>query len=453
MSATFSESVLSNSISFRLKDGQGNVVAGSVVYDSADDTATFTPNAGAGLQYHLYCDRASTAQDVAGNIMTGPEQWSFTVPRARIDRRDSSEPSIAKGLTEQFTAIGTYADNSTQNLTSQVTWASATNSVATISGSGLAQSLATGTTDITAALGNVTSPIDTLTVIAAALVSIGVTPAGPSIAKGLTEQFTATGTYTDNSTQNLTSQVAWASATNSVATISGNGLAQSLATGTTNITATLGNVTSPTDTLTVIAAALVSIGVTPAGPSIAKGLTEQFTATGTYTDNSTQNLTSQVTWASATNSVATISGSGLAQSLATGTTNITATLGSVTSPTDTLTVTASVLSSIAVTSTGTGNVAGTLLYAIDELNSTGGSSNIINFSIPGSGVQTISPASRPANDHQAGHHRGDCQFRSSADSDPGRLGGNRCERPDVRQWLFGFEHPGPGDRGFCFRRN
>ncbi len=41
-------------------------------------------------------------------------------------------------------------------------------------------------------------------------------------------------------------------------------------------------------------AALVSIAVTPASPSIAKGLTEQFTATGTYTDNSTQNLTSQV---------------------------------------------------------------------------------------------------------------------------------------------------------------
>ena len=46
-----------------------------------------------------------------------------------------------------------------------------------------------------------------------------------------------------------------------------------------------------------------------------------------------------------------------------------------------------------VTSTGTADVAGTLLYAINQLNSTGGSSNIINFNIPGSGVQTISPTS------------------------------------------------------------
>ena len=51
---------------------------------------------------------------------------------------------------------------------------------------------------------------------------------------------------------------------------------------------------------------LQSIAVTPANPSVPKGLTQQFTATGTFSDNSTQNLTNQVTWASATPSVATI---------------------------------------------------------------------------------------------------------------------------------------------------
>ena len=65
------------------------------------------------------------------------------------------------------------------------------------------------------------------------------------------------------------------------------------------------------DTLTVVPVALVSIAVTPANPSIAKGLTQQFTATGTYTDDSTQNLTSQVTWASAATSVATITAADL----------------------------------------------------------------------------------------------------------------------------------------------
>ena len=70
--------------------------------------------------------------------------------------------------------------------------------------------------------------------------------------------------------------------------------------------------------LTVTAAALKSIAVTPANPSVSKGLTQQFTATGTFTDDSTQDLTSQVTWASATTAVATITSSGLASAVGGG---------------------------------------------------------------------------------------------------------------------------------------
>ncbi|MGH9725943.1 MAG: Ig-like domain-containing protein, partial [Candidatus Acidiferrales bacterium] len=52
---------------------------------------------------------------------------------------------------------------------------------------------------------------------------------------------------------------------------------------------------------------LQSISVTPANPSIAKGTTKQLTATGTYSDNSTQDLTASVTWSSDTPGVATVS--------------------------------------------------------------------------------------------------------------------------------------------------
>ena len=263
-----------------------------------------------------------------------------------------ASPSVAEGLTQQFTATGTYTDRSFADVTNQVTWASGTTSVATISNTsgsqGLASTLATGTTAITAALSGITSPSDTLTVTAPLLTSIAVSPLSPSVAKGLTEQFTATGTYTDNTTADLTTQVTWASSTTSVATISNTtgsqGLASTLATGTTAITAALSGITSPSDTLTVTAAALVSIAVAPLNPSVAKGLTEQFTATGTYTDGSNANLTTQVDWVSGTTSVATISNTtgsqGLASTLATGTTAITAALGGITSPSDTLTVTA-----------------------------------------------------------------------------------------------------------------
>ena len=64
--------------------------------------------------------------------------------------------------------------------------------------------------------------------------------------------------------------------------------------------------------------------------------------TGTYTDASTQNLTSMVTWGSATEAAATISNAaaskGLATTIAAGTSQITATSGAVIGKT-TLTVT------------------------------------------------------------------------------------------------------------------
>jgi hypothetical protein len=94
-----------------------------------------------------------------------------------------------------------------------------------------------------------------------------------------------------------------------------------------------GSATTTGATLTVTTSTLQSIAVTPANPTISKGLTQQFTATGTFSDNSTQNLTGQVTWASATTSVATITSGGLATGVATGTSTISAKLNGVTGST------------------------------------------------------------------------------------------------------------------------
>jgi len=85
------------------------------------------------------------------------------------------------------------------------------------------------------------------------LTSIAVTPTSPAHLKvGATQQFTATGTYSDSTTADITSTVTWNSATPGTATISTAGLATGVAQGTTQITASLTGVTSPGATLTVI---------------------------------------------------------------------------------------------------------------------------------------------------------------------------------------------------------
>ena len=81
-------------------------------------------------------------------------------------------------------------------------------------------------------------------------------------------------------------------------------------------------------TPSVTATELVSIVVTPANGSIVKGAAQQFTATGTFSDNSTQNVTSSVTWSSTDTAVATINSTGLASGVAAGHTSIQPTSGS-----------------------------------------------------------------------------------------------------------------------------
>jgi len=297
-----------------------------------------------------------------GKVTSAPATLTVTAATLQSIAVSPTSPSIAKGLTVQFTATGTYTDSSTQNITTSVTWASATGAVATIGTStGLASGAGVGTSQITATQGTIVSPAITLTVTAPTLQSIAVTPGSPSIAKGLTEQFTAMGTYSDGSTQNITTSVTWASAAASVATIgTGTGLASGAGVGTSQITATQGTIVSPSVTLAVTVPTLQSIAVSPASPSIAKGLIEQFTAMGTYSDGSTQNITTSVTWASATASVATIgTGTGLASGAGVGTSQITATQGTIVSPGITLTVTAPTLQSIAVTPTNPSIVNGT----------------------------------------------------------------------------------------------
>ena len=212
-------------------------------------------------------------------------------------------PSIAPGTKLQFVATGTFDDGAKQDITDSVKWASDTAAKVTIDGAGLATAVATGTAKITATQGTGTAAVSgstTLTVTSSKLVSITLQPhPTASIANGTTVQFTAIGFFDDTTTQDLTDTATWASSATTIATISNapvsNGLATGRARGTSNITASVligtSTVTSAPVTLTVTPATLMSIAITPANPSVAKGATLNLIATGTFTDGSTQVLT------------------------------------------------------------------------------------------------------------------------------------------------------------------
>ena len=106
---------------------------------------------------------------------------------------------------------------------------------------------------------------------------------------------------------------------------------------TITVTGTSGNTTETTTVFLIVSTPLTSISVSPASATITFPGAQQFTATGQYSDGSTQDLTTTATWASSNTGVATIA-SGLATAVAMGSTNISASSNSVTSNTSVLNV-------------------------------------------------------------------------------------------------------------------
>ncbi|CAN5119858.1 hypothetical protein BH09PSE6_BH09PSE6_07720 [soil metagenome] len=262
------------------------------------------------------------------------------------------------GLPIQYTATATYSDGSSRDITSQVAWSSSDASHATVDANGLVRTLVPGPVAITASFGGVTSNASALTVTAATLASIQITPAVASKAAGLTQAYTAVGTYSDASTQDISTSVQWTSSAAAVATISANGLATTVAAGSATIVASVGGIGSNVATLTVTSAVLGSLTITPVTASKPAGIAQPYSAIGHYSDGTTQDLSSTVTWTSSTTASATIAASGVASTLAAGSTSIGAALNGVQSNAATLTVTPAIVTSVAVTPGGVGKAVG-----------------------------------------------------------------------------------------------
>lgn len=288
----------------------------------------------------------NTTVQATFNGVTGSTNATISAAVVTAINVTPSAPSVAAGLTQQFTATAIFSDATQQDVTSSASWISSAPTVASVNGSGLASTLITGQSTITANVGAVSGGA-TLNVTAAVVTGLAISPGNPTVAAGLTQQFTATATLSDNSTQDVTKRATWLSSQTGFATITPSGLATAVGLGTTTISSSFSGQNAST-TLTVTPAVITSVSVTPPTPSIASGTTQQFTATATLSDSTTQDVTNTASWTSATPATATIGGTGLATSLAQGTSVVTAMVNGV-SGNATLTVTAPTVTSIAVT--------------------------------------------------------------------------------------------------------
>jgi len=177
----------------------------------------------------------------------------------------------------------------------------------------------------------------------AELVSIGIVPETADVPVGSTQQFTAYGYYSDETFRDITTEVDWRVDLEEVATIGlHTGLLTGISDGYAIVDAVLGSITSNSADVTVSAAIVVSLAITPINPSVDIGGTIQFTATATYSDGS-HTIVNPTQWYSNNEEVSIIDNNGLADAVSEGTADIgcyiTLPGGDVIAPTQTMTVT------------------------------------------------------------------------------------------------------------------
>ena len=105
----------------------------------------------------------------------------------------------------------------------------------------------------------------------AGLVSLKVTPASASIAKGSQQQFNAAGAYWDGSLRDLSNSVTWTATNSSLASIRKGGLSTGLATGSTTINASLAGINGFAGVMVTGPAKDFTISAAPASVSVARG--------------------------------------------------------------------------------------------------------------------------------------------------------------------------------------
>ena len=313
------------------------ISSGGLVQTYSPGTSTITAS---------FSQPAGTVTGTTTLTVTAPVLVSIVVTDAsavNAGPQSLKSATTAKGTGHQFVAYGLYSDGGERNITTTVTWASAPLTAATITNAGRATGIAAGTATITATdpttslTGSSSLVVTNATVTAIEVYPVSQTSAallGQTIAPLTRIVYSALGTFSDSTTQNITADATWVSTNPAAATVSNStpkGVATGVAVGLTQIEAVLG-AESGTANLIVSAASLTSITLTPETSGVTIGSTRQLTATGAFSDGSKQTINLAVAWSvtPSNNSIATVDQTGLVTGVAAGSATVTAKFGPIT---------------------------------------------------------------------------------------------------------------------------
>ena len=242
---------------------------------------------------------------------------------------------VQKANTKQLAIQGVYSDLSVADLTASASYVSSSPAIASVSPAGLVTAASAGVASIMVTSGTQMVSV-AVTVTPAILVNLSIAGGDITLPKGLSLPLVVLGTYSDGTTADITPNVTFTSSNINVASASnvvGNvGMLSATAQGTTVVSAHVGPITANVN-VNVTGAQLTSIEVDAAVGNLLVAQIQAMTALGHYTDGTTQDLTSTVSWATSNPSILSISNlpglAGKAIGLGLGSSTVTASLGSI----------------------------------------------------------------------------------------------------------------------------
>ncbi len=259
----------------------------------------------------------------------------ITVTAANVPERleiSSTTTTVVAGASTTFTL--TYFNNQgvAAPVPPGVDWSSLNNGVATVNQQGLVTGVAPGQASIRATL-NAISATALITVTSPTVLErLEISPGNTSILAAGTATFTLTYYNNQGVVAPVPAGVIWNSMNTAAATVNQQGVATGVAAGQTNIQATVNSLTA-TASLTVTANnQLATVTLTPS--TMLELNLNQVSAVSATGRNSNGDIINGLvfTWASSDNSLVTVDNTGMVRGVGYGTTTVTATAASITSP-------------------------------------------------------------------------------------------------------------------------
>jgi hypothetical protein len=155
---------------------------------------------------------------------------------------------------------------------------------------------------VTVTTGTTTVSVPAFDALASPATALSVSPSDVTLAAGLAQSFTATATFEDGTSRNLSSAVEWSVSDTTLAEVSVAGLVTTHAKGTVTLTAKFETVSNQV-TITIVPATVTSIELTPAHLAITPGQQVQLTATAHLSDGTTEDITATAEWSASSGTV------------------------------------------------------------------------------------------------------------------------------------------------------